>query len=268
MKVIRIKDIRERAEFKENISGSIAISKVRFVFKLFNINTEQEVLFLKSSRERRSTKTSDLYYLFEKYFKNPGLTYIEKINSTFNELFHSNQLIVTNENILAIFNNINDYVKKETEKTIKIKPGFYDLNELQKKIGYTFDQNTSKITMDKPYIMRPSSSKSLESHGDLYEVISKANILGKYNEINIHLNELNPKYSIDLPNKYLDPILYNLNITDNNGRFFGEIMLDKLTRLDFIPLRGEVNELNFSFTDCDGKPLKINTEVSIELLVD
>ena len=122
--------------------------------------------------------------------------------------------------------------------------------------------------MNKPYIMRPTSSKSLESHGDLFEIISKANILGKYNDINIHLRELNPKYSINMPNNYLDPILYNLNITDNNGRFFGEIMQDKLTRLDFIPLFDSVNELNFSFTDCDGNPLEINKKVSVELMVN
>ena len=45
MKIIRIYDSRKRVELDENISGSVALSKVRFVFKLFNIKTEQEVIF-------------------------------------------------------------------------------------------------------------------------------------------------------------------------------------------------------------------------------
>ena len=94
--------------------------------------------------------------------------------------------------------------------------------------------------------MRPTSSKSLESHGDLYDIISKANIFGKYGEINIHLRELNSQHLIEIPKEYGSPILYNMEIIDNEGRFFGEIMKKELTRLDFIPLRGEINELNFS----------------------
>ena len=89
--------------------------------------------------------------------------------------------------------------------------------------------------------MRPTSSKSLESHGDLYDIISKANILGKYGEINIYLRELNSQYLIEIPNKYGSPILYNMEIIDNEGRFFGEIMKKELTR--FIPLRREINLL-------------------------
>ena len=54
----------------------------------------------------------------------------------------------------------------------------------------------------------------------------------------------------------------------DGGRFFGEITKKELTRLDFIPLRGEVNELNFSFTDCEGNPIEINSEVSVELMVN
>ena len=54
----------------------------------------------------------------------------------------------------------------------------------------------------------------------------------------------------------------------DEGRFFGEIMQKELTRLDFIPLRGDINELNFSFTDCEGNSIEINSEVSVELLVD
>ena len=38
-----------------------------------------------------------------------------------------------------------------------------------------------------------------------------------------------------------------MEIIDNEGRFFGEIMKKELTRLDFIPLRREINELNFYF---------------------
>ena len=265
MKIIRICDIRNKAELYENISGSIALSKVRFIFKLFNINTEQEVIFLKTSREKRST-LSDLDLLFKKYFNNPGLDDIEKINSIFNDLFHSDKLNITNENIMEIFKNINEYIKKQTEKTITISPGFYNLSQLKEKIGYTFNFNTGKVIINKPYIMRPTSSKLLESHGDLFEIISKANILGRYGEINIHLRELNSQYLINVPNKYLTPILYNLEI--DGSKFFGEIIKKELTRLDFIPLHGETNELNFSFTDCNGKPLKINSEVSVELLAD
>ena len=37
-----------------------------------------------------------------------------------------------------------------------------------------------------------------------------------------------------------------MEIVDNGGRFVGEIMKkEELTCLDFIPLRGEINELNF-----------------------
>ena len=49
MKIIRICDVRKRVELRENISGSIALSKVRFVFKNFNINTEQKIIFLSQS---------------------------------------------------------------------------------------------------------------------------------------------------------------------------------------------------------------------------
>ena len=242
MKIIRICDIRKRVELDENIKGSIALSKVRFVFKLFNIKTKQSVIFLKITREKRST-LSYLNQLFKKHFDNPGLDDIEKINSVFNDLFHSDKLNVTNENILKIFNNIEKYIKDQTEKTIEIQPGFYNLSQLKEKIGYTFNPNTGKVIIDKPYIMKPSSSKSIESHGDLYEIISKANILGKYGEINIRLRELNLKYLIEIPKKYGNPILYNLEI--EGSKFFGEIIKKELTRLDFIPLLGETNELNF-----------------------
>ena len=265
MKIIRICDIRNKVELNENITGSIALSKVKFIFKLFNINTNQEVVFLKSSRQKRSTITQ-LNILFKQHFFNPQLQYIEKINSTFNDLFHSDKLNVTNENVMEIFKNINNYVKDNTEKTITILPAFYNLSQLKEKIGYEFNINTGKVIINKPYIMRPSLSKSLESHGDLFEIISKANILGRYGEINIHLRELNSQYLINVPNKYLSPILYNLEI--DGSKFFGEIIKKELTRLDFIPLHGETNELNFSFTDCNGKPLEINSEVSVELLAD
>ena len=266
MKIIRICDIRKKVELDENINGSIALSKVRFIFKLFNVMTKQEVIFLKIAREKRGA-LSDLNILFKKYFNNPGLTYIEKINSIFNDLFHTDKLNVTNENILEIFKNINKYIKSQTESIIEIEPGFYNLSQLKEKIGYTFNSNTGKVIINKPYIIRPKSSELLESHGDLYEIISKANILGKYGEINIHLRELNSQYLIEVPKKYLSPILYNLEI-DGGGKFFGEIIKKELTRLDFIPLSGRTNELNFSFTDCDGNPLEINSEVSVELLAD
>ena len=54
MKIIRICDVRKKVELRENISGSIALSKERFVFKNFNINTEQKIIFLsQSNRPRR-----------------------------------------------------------------------------------------------------------------------------------------------------------------------------------------------------------------------
>ena len=193
MKIIRICDIRKKVELDENISGSIALSKVRFIFKLFNIMTKQKVIYLKIKREKRSA-LSFLNNLFKKHFDNPGLNDIEKINSTFNDLFHTSQLIVTNENVLEIFNNIDKYIKTQTNNTIEILPGFYNLSQLKEKIGFTFNENTGKVVIDKPYIMRPSSSSSLESYGDLYEIISNANILGRYGEINIHLKELNSNY--------------------------------------------------------------------------
>ena len=114
--------------------------------------------------------------------------------------------------------------------------------------------------------MRPSSSKLLESHGEIYNIISQANILGRYCIINIHLRELDSQYLIEVPKKYGSPILYNMEMDE--GRFFGEIMKKELTCLDFIPLRGEINELNFSFTDYEGNSIEINSEVSVELLVD
>ena len=266
MKIIRICDIRNKVELNENITGSIALSKVKFIFKLFNINTNQEVVFLKTTTRQKRSTLSELDILFKKHFNNPQLQYVEKINSIFNDLFHSDKLNITNENIMEIFKNINNYIKDNTEKTITILPGFYNLSQLKEKIGYEFNLNTGKVIINKPYIMRPSSSKSLESHGDLFEIISKANILGRYGEINIHLRELNSHYIINVPNKYLTPILYNLEI--DGSKFFGEIIKKELTRLDFIPLHGETNELNFSFTDCNGKPLEINSEVSVELLAD
>ena len=266
MKIIRICDIRNKVELNENITGSIALSKVKFIFKLFNINTNQEVVFLKTTTRQKRSTLSELDILFKKHFNNPQLQYVEKINSIFNDLFHSDKLNITNENIMEIFKNINNYIKDNTEKTITILPGFYNLSQLKEKIGYEFNLNTGKVIINKPYIMRPSSSKSLESHGDLFEIISKANILGRYGEINIHLRELNSQYLINVPNKYLSPILYNLEI--DGSKFFGEIIKKELTRLDFIPLHGETNELNFSFTDCNGKPLEINSEVSVELLAD
>ena len=264
MKIIRICDIREKVELDENIKGSIALSKVRFIFKQFNIRTKQEVLFLKITREKRST-ISYLNQLFKKHFNNPGLDDIEKINSVFNDLLHSDKLNVTNENILKIYNNIEKYIKDQIDKTIIINPGFYNLSQLKDKIGYTFNSNTGKVIIDKPYIMRPHLSKSIESHGDLYDIISNANILGRYGEINIHLKELNSKYLKEIPNRNGYPILYNLEI--EGSKFFGEIIKKELTRLDFIPIH-ETNELNFSFTDCEGKVIEINTEVSIEILSD
>ena len=54
MKIIRICEIRKRVELRENTIGSVALSKVRFVFKNFNINTEQQIIFLsQSNRPRR-----------------------------------------------------------------------------------------------------------------------------------------------------------------------------------------------------------------------
>ena len=156
----------------------MALSKVRFVFKLFNIKTEQEVIFLTQSRPRRGALVklnvvAELDLLFKKHFneKTRGLDDIEKIYSIFNDLFHSNKLNVTNENVLEIFGNINEYIERQTESVIKISPGFYDLNKLKEKIGYTFYSNTAKVIINRPYIMRPISSKSLESHGDLYDII-------------------------------------------------------------------------------------------------
>ena len=117
-------------------------------------------------------------------------------------------------------------------------------------------------------IINVQDCRSLESHGELYNIISQANILGRYGIINIHLRELDSQYLIEVPEKYGSPILYNMEMEMDEGRFFGEIMQKELTRLDFIPLRGEINELNFSFTDCEGNSIEINSEVSVELLVD
>ena len=49
MKIIRIYDIRKRVELRENINESMALSKERFVFKDYNINTEQKIIFLTRS---------------------------------------------------------------------------------------------------------------------------------------------------------------------------------------------------------------------------
>ena len=278
MKIFRLGDVRKRVELRENISGSIALSKVRFVFKNFNINTEQKIIFLsQSNRPRRGVLEkinvlTELDILFQKHFNEitRGLDDIEKINSIFNELFHSNKLNITNENVLEIFGNINEYIIKHTESEVTISPGFYTLSSLQKLVGtkFTFNKNTGKVTIKEPNIIRPSSSRSLESHGELYNIISQANILGRYGIINIHLRELDSQYLIEVPEKYGSPILYNMEMEMDEGRFFGEIMQKELTRLDFIPLRGEINELNFSFTDCEGNSIEINSEVSVELLVD
>ena len=278
MKIFRLGDVRKRVELRENISGSIALSKVRFVFKNFNINTEQKIIFLsQSNRPRRGVLEkinvlTELDILFQKHFNEitRGLDDIEKINSIFNELFHSNKLNITNENVLEIFGNINEYITKHTESEVTISPGFYTLSSLQKLVGtkFTFNKNTGKVTIKGPNIIRPSSSRSLESHGELYNIISQANILGRYGIINIHLRELDSQYLIEVPEKYGSPILYNMEMEMDEGRFFGEIMQKELTRLDFIPLRGEINELNVSFTDCEGNSIEINSEVSVELLVD
>ena len=82
MKIIRICDSRKRVELDENISGSVALSKVRFVFKLFNIKTEQEVIFFTQSRQRRGVLVklnvvTELDLLFKKHFNDPGLDDIE-----------------------------------------------------------------------------------------------------------------------------------------------------------------------------------------------
>ena len=132
MKNIRICDIRKRVELRENISGSIALSKVRFVFKNVNINTEQKIIFLsQSNRQRRGVLVklnvlTELDILFKKHFNEitRGLDDIEKINSIFNDLFHSNKLNVTNENVLEIFGNINKYIKKHTESEVIYLLGF------------------------------------------------------------------------------------------------------------------------------------------------
>ena len=74
MKITRICDSRKRVELGENISGSIALSKVRFSFKNFNINTKQKILFLtQSSRPRRGVLVklnvlTELDVIFKKHF--------------------------------------------------------------------------------------------------------------------------------------------------------------------------------------------------------
>ena len=102
---------------------------------------------------------SELYILFKKHFnrKTRGLDDIEKINSMFNDLFHSDKLNVTNENILEIFGNINEYIKKTTDSEVTISPGFYTLRSLQKLVGtrFSFNANTGKVTIKEP-IIRPS----------------------------------------------------------------------------------------------------------------
>ena len=77
-------------------------------------------------------------------------------------------------------------------------------------------------------IIRPISSKLVESPGELYNIISQANILGKYGIISIHLREINSQYLIEVPKKYGSSILYNIEIVDNEGRFFGEIMKNRI----------------------------------------
>ena len=50
---------------KSNISGSIALSKVRFVFKNFIINTEQKIIFLSQSNRPQSAALVELNVLTE-----------------------------------------------------------------------------------------------------------------------------------------------------------------------------------------------------------
>lgn len=149
-------------------------------------------------------------------------------------------------------------------KPIKVEPGFYSLPMLLDifKGSLSFNRATYKVEMSKNFKLNMSDKlKDL-----LWGFNGFANPMGRYKNVHIVCNQLEyGESSINNINGETRPSKIISTFKVDAPIFGDRISINSVIRFDLRLAKGTNNYLSFSFLDCEGKTIKMNSAVELDL---